>query len=166
MRNLLDRRNGLRNAWLFSRLGYLYLQQGAKDEAIASYERAAQLNPSDSESLNDLATAYLQTGKIGDAERVFKWSLSTDDKSALAYNGLGLVYIQKQDLGEARGYLEKAVQLDPDLLEAQLNLGRIYKIMGANSQARACFEAFLAKASPAEYGPVISKVKAELATMP
>jgi hypothetical protein len=46
-----------------------------------------------------------------------------------------------------------------------LNLGRIYKLAGANAQARACFEAFLAKASPAEYGPVIAKVKAELAGM-
>lgn len=128
-------------------------------------KKATQLNPSDSESLNDLATAYLQTGKIGDAERVFKWSLSIDDKTPLAYNGLGLVSIQKRDMGEARGYFEKAVQIDPDLLEAQLNLGRIYKIMGANTRARACFEAFLAKASPAEYGPVIPKVRAELAAM-
>jgi hypothetical protein len=50
-------------------------------------------------------------------------------------------------------------------LEAQLNLGRIYRNMGANTRARACFEAFLAKASPAEYGPVIAQVKAELREM-
>jgi arylsulfatase A-like enzyme/Flp pilus assembly protein TadD len=158
-------RNGLRNAWLFSRLGYLYLRQGNRDEAIAAYERAAQLNPSDGESLNDLAMAYLETGKLEDAERAFKWSLATDEKYALGYNGLGLVSIQKQDLASARSYFEKAVKLDPDLLEAQLNLGRIYKIMGANTQARVCFEAFLAKASPAEYGLLIAKLKAELAGM-
>jgi tetratricopeptide (TPR) repeat protein len=157
--------NGLRNAWLFSRLGHLYLGQGNRDEAIAAYERAAQLNASDSESLSDLAMAYLETGRLADAERVFKWSVTADDKFALAYNGLGLVSVQKQDLPAARGYFEKAVQLDPDLLEAQLNLGRIYKMSGATAQARACFEAFLAKASPAEYGPVIAKVKAELAAM-
>jgi Tfp pilus assembly protein PilF len=104
--------------------------------------------------------AYLDTGKLADAERVFKWSMATDDKYALAYNGLGLISIKKQDQKTARGYFEKAVQLDPDLLEAQLNLGRIYKIMGANAQARACFEAFLAKASPAEYGPIIASLKA------
>jgi choline-sulfatase len=157
--------NGLRNAWLFSRLGYLYLRQGNKDEAIAAYETAAQLNPADSESLNDLAMAYLETGKLAEAERVFKWSLAADDKYALAYNGMGLVAIQKHDLTAARGYFEKAVQLDPDLLEAQLNLGRIYKIMGLNALARASFEAFLAKASPAEYGPIISQLKEELAGM-
>jgi choline-sulfatase len=157
--------NGLRNAWLYSRLGYLYLQQGNKDEAIAAYESAAQLNPTDSESLNDLAMAYLETGKLADAERVFKWSLAADDKYALAYNGVGLVSIQKHELAAARGYFEKAVQLDPDLLEAQLNLGRIYKIMGMNDRARASFEAFLAKASPAEYGEIIAKLKEELAAM-
>jgi choline-sulfatase len=157
--------NGLRNAWLFSRVGYLYLQQGNKDEAIAAYETAAQLNPTDSESLNDLGMAYLETGKLADAERVFKWSLAADDKYALAYNGEGLIAIQKHNLAAARGYFEKAVQLDPDLLEARLNLGRIYKIMGLNALARASFEAFLAKASPAQYGPIISQLKEELAGM-
>ena len=158
-------RQGLRNAWLFSRLGYLYLKQGNKDEAIVAYERAAQLNPSDSESLSDLGMAYLETGKPQDAERIFKWCIATDDKFALAYNGLGLVAIDRQDMNSARTYFEKAVQLDPDLLEATLNLGRIYKIQGDKTRARACFERFLAKAPAAEYGPLIAKIKEELAGM-
>jgi Tfp pilus assembly protein PilF len=156
---------GIRTGWLYSRLGFLYLRQGNKPEAIASYEQAAQLNPSDCESLNDLAMAYLETGKLADAERVFKWCLAAGEEYSPAYNGLGLVSIQKQDLTAARGYFEKAVQLDPDLLEAQLNLGRIYKIIGANTRARECFEAFLARAPHAEYGPIIARVKEELAAM-
>jgi arylsulfatase A-like enzyme/Flp pilus assembly protein TadD len=156
---------GLRNAWLFSRLGYLFVRQGNKSEAILAFETAAQLNPTDIESLNDLGTAYLEMGRTGDAERVLQWSIAADVANPLAYNGMGLVSIQKQDMGAARSYLEKAVQLDPDILEAQLNLGRIYKITGATARARACFETFLAKASPTEYGPVIAKVKAELAGM-
>jgi choline-sulfatase len=157
---------GLRNGWLFSRLGFLYLQQGNKDEAIAEYEKAAQVNPSDVESLTDLGMAYFESGRLADAERVFQWSLATDDKFAPAYNGLGMISIQKQDFGAARDRFEKAVQFDPDLLEAQLNLGRVSKIMGFNAQARKCFEAFLAKAPQAEYGPIIAKLKEELAGMP
>jgi len=158
-------RSGLTNAWLFSRLAYLSLQRGNKTEAIGFFERAAQLNPSDNESLNDLGMAYLETGKLADAERAFKWSVAADEKYSLAYNGLGLVSIEKHDLSAARGYFEKAVQLDAELLEAQLNLGRIYKIEGATAKARSCFEAFLAKASPREYGPLIPKIRAELAEM-
>jgi choline-sulfatase len=157
--------NGIRTAWLYSRIAHLYLQQGNRNEAIAFYEKAAQLNPSDAESLSDLGMAYLETGRVADAERSFQWALKAGEEYAMAYNGLGLVAVQKQDASAARGYFEKAVQLDPDLLEAQLNLGRIYKMIGANTRARACFETFLAKASPAEYGQIIPKIKEEVAAM-
>jgi arylsulfatase A-like enzyme/Flp pilus assembly protein TadD len=158
-------RNGLQNSWLYSRIGRLYLQQGDKREAISALEKAVRLDPSDVDSLNDLAMAYLETHRIQDSERTFKWILATNDRYALAYNGLGLIAIQKRDMDAARGYFEKAAQLDPDLLEAQLNLGRIYKNMGANARARACWETFLIKASPAEYGRIIPELKAELAAM-
>jgi arylsulfatase A-like enzyme/Tfp pilus assembly protein PilF len=158
-------RNGVRTGWIYSRLGHLYLEEGNRDEAIAAYERAAQLNPSDSESLNDLGMAYLETGQVQEAQRVFKWSLATGDPTALTYNGLGLVATRKQDLTAARGHFEKAVALDPDLLEAQLNLGRIYKMIGANARARACFQAFLAKATRKEYGALIPKIQEELRTL-
>jgi arylsulfatase A-like enzyme/Tfp pilus assembly protein PilF len=158
-------RNGLANAWLYSRLAYLYVRQGDPNQAISLYEKAAQLNPSDSDSLNDLGMTYLDGGKIAEAERSFQWSLAAGDESGMAYNGLGLVAVQKKDMAAARGWFEKAVRRDPDLLEARLNLGRAYKILGDNAKARASFEAFLAKASPAEYGPIIARLKAELAEM-
>ncbi len=158
-------RNGVRTAWLYSRLGSLLLRQGKKNEAIASFEKASQLNPADSESLNDLALAYLESGRLGDAERVYKWSLATSEDFAPSHNGLGLVSIEKQDLPGARVHFEKAVQLDPSFLEAQLNLGRTYKLLGDQPRARACFEAFLAKASRAEYGHIIPRIEAELAQM-
>ena len=118
--------------------------------------------PADTASQTNLAVAYLEKGRVPDAERVFKWVLTTDPQSAAAYNGLGLIAIQKSDTAAARGYFEKAVQLDPDLIEAQLNLGLIYRMAGEGAKARTCFEAFLAKASPAQYGDMIPKVREAL----
>ncbi len=158
-------RSGVKTAWLYSRLGSLLLRQGKKDEAIASFEKASQLNPADSESLNDLGLAYLESGRLADAERVYKWSLATGADFAPSHNGLGLVSIEKQDLPGARVHFEKAAQLDPNFLEAQLNLGRTYKLLGDQPRARACFEAFLAKASRAEYGHIIPQIQAELGQM-
>ncbi len=158
-------RHGIGEAWLFSRLGNLYIRQGNHQKAIAAFENAARRNPSDCESLSDLGMAYLDTGRPADAERVYKWCLATGDAFAPAYNGLGLAAVERRDMTAARGYFEKAVQADPDLLEAQLNLGRSYKMIGANTRARECFEAFLAKATPAEYGTIIPKIKAELAEL-
>jgi hypothetical protein len=51
------------------------------------------------------------------------------------------------------------------VVEAQLNLGLIYKMAGDRARARSCFEAFLAKASPPEYRQVIRQVREELTTL-
>jgi choline-sulfatase len=156
---------GIRSAWLYARLAFLYIREGRADEGIALYERAVPLNPADSETLGDLATAYLERGRVADAERVCKWIQATGQEYAPADNLMGLICIRRQDLGAAQVHFEKAVQHDPNLLEAQLNLGRIYQMLGANTRARACYEAFLAKASPVKYRTVIPKIKEELAAM-
>jgi tetratricopeptide (TPR) repeat protein len=141
------------------------VRSGKKREAIPEYDRALQFNPADLGTQANLATAYLETGRLADAERVYKAIIAIDETYAAAYNGLGVLAIQRQDGTAARGYFEKTVQLDPDLVEAQLNLGLLYKMAGDRARARTCFETFLAKASPKEYGQVIPKVREELVTL-
>src|SRR5439155_4253049 len=116
-------RKGIRSAWLFSRLGQLCLRQGKKNDAIPFFEAAAQLNPSDYESLQNLAVAYRETGRIADAEGILNSIVKSGEPSAPVYNELGMVWFQKGDLATARGYFEKAAQLDAAY---QLNLGRLY----------------------------------------
>ncbi|MDQ2777638.1 MAG: tetratricopeptide repeat protein [Acidobacteriota bacterium] len=157
--------HGVWSGRLLSRMGDLYVRDGKKEEAIAAYEKAAQYNPSDVESQTNLGTAYLEEGKIADAERCFRWAL-TIEEYAPACNGLGLVAIQRQQSASARAYFERAVALDPNLVEARLNLGLIYKMAGDIPRAKACFEAFLARASHAQYGKIIPQVKQELEAMP
>ena len=154
----------VRNGRLLSRIGDLCLRKGDKDQAISAYEKAAQYNPADYESQVNLATAYLEKGKAADAERVFRWVLTTEDY-APAHNGLGLIAIQRRDATAARVEFERAVALDPDLVEAQLNLGLIYKMAGDLPRAKLCFEAFLAKASRAQYARIIPQVREEVAAM-
>jgi arylsulfatase A-like enzyme/Tfp pilus assembly protein PilF len=157
-------KQGLPNGRLLSRLGDLLVRSGKRDQAIGAYEKAAQFNPADVVSEVNLATAYLELGKLADAERCYRWALANEE-SAAAYNGLGLIAIQRQDTATARTHFERAVALDPDLVEAQLNLGLIYKMAGDIPRARACFEAFLARASRVKYGQVIPQVKEELQTL-
>ncbi|HWR52684.1 MAG TPA: sulfatase-like hydrolase/transferase [Bryobacteraceae bacterium] len=158
-------RKGVENGRLHSRIADLQLRAGNKDAAIIEYERASKFDPLDADAHTNLATAYLEKGRVADAERVFKWVLAAGQEHAAAYNGLGLVAIQRQDPATARGYFEKAVQLDPDLVEAQLNLGLIYRMSGDVPRARQCFETFLKKASPTQYGSILPKVREELAAM-
>ncbi|HWB98960.1 MAG TPA: sulfatase-like hydrolase/transferase [Bryobacteraceae bacterium] len=155
---------GLRNYRLLSRMGDLYLREGKKDQAIEAYEQSARMNPADVESQTNLATAYLEKGRVADAERLFQSVLAIEDYAA-AHNGLGLIAIGKRDPASARIHFERAVAMDPELLEAQLNLGLIYKMQGDLPRARTCFQAFLAKASRARYGQIIPQVENELAAM-
>jgi arylsulfatase A-like enzyme/Tfp pilus assembly protein PilF len=157
-------RQGISNGRLMARMGDLSLRAGKRDQAIAAYEKAAQFNPTDTGSQVNLATAYLESGKLADAERCYRWVLTIEENAA-AYNGLGLVAIQRQDGPSARGNFERAVALDPDLVEAQLNLGLIYRDSGDIPRAKACFQAFIAKAPRAQYGQLIPKVRAEVASM-
>ena len=156
---------GIDSGRLHSRLADLLLRRGQKDAAILEYEKAAQINPADLDSQNNLATAYLEKGRVADAERVFKWILANDPDYPAAQNGMGLVSIQKQDPTGARGYFEKAARLDPDLVEVHMNLGLLYEMAGEKQRARSSFETFLAKASPAQYGDIIPRVRQELATL-
>jgi tetratricopeptide (TPR) repeat protein len=156
---------GIESARLHSRIADLLLRRGDKDVAITEYESAARINPADLDSQNNLATGYLEKGRVAEAERVFHWILANDSNYAAALNGLGLIAIQKQDPNAARSYFERSVQLNPDLVEAHMNLGILYQMAGDRARARSSFEAFLAKASPAQYGHIIPRVKQELAAM-
>jgi arylsulfatase A-like enzyme/Tfp pilus assembly protein PilF len=154
-------RKGVHTAWLYSRLGSLYLRQGRKKEAITLFETAMQLNPSDYESLQNLAVAYREAGRMEDAEHALNAILKSGEEYAPAYNELGMAAFQKGDVAAAQGYFEKAARLDPTY---QLNLGRFYKMAGDNARARAAFEAFLAaRAGSSEYRGMIPQVRKELA---
>ena len=156
-------KSGIRAAWLFSRMGNLCLRQGKKNDAVPLFEAAAQINPYDYESLQNLAVAYRETGKTADAEAVLRAILESGESFAPAYNEMGMVAYQKGDTAAAQGYFEKAAQLDAAY---QLNLARLYKMAGDKARARAAFEAFLAaKSGSAEYRHVVPQVREELAAV-
>jgi Flp pilus assembly protein TadD len=141
----------------------MYLRRGNKQEAVTFLEGAARVNPSDHESLQNLAVAYRETGRAADAERVLKSILAADPGYGPAYNELGMIAFQNRDLAAARTYFEKAAQLDPAY---QLNLGRLYKMQGDTARARAAFEPFLAgPAERPEYRQLIPQIRKELAAL-
>jgi len=154
---------GVHTAWLYARLGNLYLRQGNKADAITLFETATQMNPSDYESLQNLAVAYREAGRLSDCERILNGILKSGEEYPPAYNELGMTAFQKGDVATAQSYFETAARLDPTY---QLNLGRFYKLAGDNARARAAFEAFLAaRSSNDEYQKIIPEVRKELAAV-
>ena len=84
---------GIRAAWLYSRLGQMYLRQGNREEAIPNFESAAQMNPYDYDSLQNLAVAYRETGRVADAEAVLQTdpAIGRGIRAGLQRDGHGLL---------------------------------------------------------------------------
>jgi len=54
------------------------LRQGDLAGAVATFERAVRLDPSDKDSLNRLGVAYVRSGRRDDARRAWEGALAID----------------------------------------------------------------------------------------
>jgi tetratricopeptide (TPR) repeat protein len=99
---------------------------------------------------------YYQLGDPVRARLEFKNAVQIDPTFARGYYYLGLVELQAKRHQKAFGYFSKAVQLDQHLLNAQLELGKMY--MGAKAVDRALEKAELVlAAAPETVGAVCLK---------
>ena len=73
----------------------------------------------------DRGMSLYEQGDYVKAALEFKNALQVDQKFAKAYQMLGLTYLKQNDFRHAYGMLHKAVELNADLLDAQVNLGKL-----------------------------------------
>jgi len=95
-----------------------FLQQGRLDEAIADYQKAAQIEPASSQIQNNLGAALLQSGAITDAVSRFEAALKDDPGDAEAQVNLGQALLKTGHLGAAVQHWREALQLQPQNVSA------------------------------------------------
>ncbi len=156
--------HGVTGPMILSRLGNLYLGKGDAKQAIAYYEPAVKMDPTDVGAIDGLASAYSANGQLAEAAAEFQRVLAIESYIP-AYNGLGLVAVKQHDLIAARKNFERAIQIDPRDAESQLNLGVLCMQTGDVPCGRTAFHAFLANASPAQYRDMIPRVQYALRTV-
>jgi tetratricopeptide (TPR) repeat protein len=108
---------------LYVNLGVVHYQLGRLDDAIASYQAALELAPSDADVHSNLGAAYVQK------------ALEATQKQ------------RGQDVitgfwEQARGAYQTAVDLNPTLAQAHFGLGVIHMQLAEKEAAIAAFEAF------------------------
>jgi tetratricopeptide (TPR) repeat protein len=156
--------HGVTGSMILSRLGQLYLSKGDAKQAIAYYEPAVKMDPTDVGTINGLASAYSANGQLAEATTEFQRALAIEPYIP-AYNGLGLVAVKQQDFVTARKNFERAIQIDPKDAQSQLNLGVLCMQTGDAPCGRTAFHAFLANASPVQYRDMIPRVQYALKTV-
>jgi Tfp pilus assembly protein PilF len=158
-------KNGIEADEIVASLTELFISRHDLPRAIDLMERAGKLDPSNIQTMENLAIAYLQTGRGGDAERVLQSILARDPRNGTAHNLYGNLEIGRGRESEARRQFEQAIECDPGLAEPYLNLGLIAQNSGDVNKAIAYYRIFLNKADPNKYGDFIPKVKAALASL-
>lgn len=115
---------GEKNAQVYFYDGSAQAALGNIPAAIADFENASNLEPTNVGVLGELTQLYLKTNRPTDAERIANRSVTFNKTDPRAYVNLGLVYATEKKFDEARKQFETAYSLDnkdvtPLLQEAQ-----------------------------------------------
>lgn len=120
----------------------LYNVRAAIYQNIREYKNAEkdlikllELDPDNSEFLNELGFVYLRQGKYNLSMQVLRKSIELNQHNAYAYNNLGKVYSHIQDYPNSIIAFEKAISLKGDIPEAYAFIARAYYGMKQYSKA-------------------------------
>ena len=118
--------------------GNQFLREGRLEEAIASYQKAIELNPQFAWSYQNLGDALEKVGRRDEAIAVFRRSVANCPESPWPFYKLGVILGQQGKFQEGVGYLRRAIELKNDVPEFYLGLGTGLVKLGQWSQAVDC----------------------------
>lgn len=140
--------------------GVLYQSKGQNAQAIAEYEKAIAMNPSNVKAHYNLGILYKWRGDYEKAAREYQETIRLDPHFAKAYYNLGIILKGKGELDGAISKFKQAIQIDPRYSDAYLGLGLIYSQNKKDvPQAIAYYKKYLAL-NPA--GPTANKIRSWL----
>jgi tetratricopeptide (TPR) repeat protein len=121
-------------------LGGVYDQLKRPKDAVASYKRAADMDPEDARTLGALAQALLNDNQLDEALKVYKQITSTDPEDAATLVHISEILRRQGKYDEALNTVKKALKKDPDSLEAGYNEGLLLDVLGRYEESAQVYE--------------------------
>jgi tetratricopeptide (TPR) repeat protein len=121
-------------------LGAAYDQLKRPKDAIAAYQRAADLDPSDVHAIDALGQALLSDNQLDEALKQFKMLADADPEDADALVHIGEIQRRQGKFEDALATVRKARKLKPESLEAGFNEGMILDVLGRFDEATQTYE--------------------------
>ncbi|QVY67076.1 tetratricopeptide repeat protein [Polaribacter sp. Q13] len=112
-----------KQAEIIKNIGYIYVNQGKPELAVAALEEARKANPKDLNLLLNQAQMYIQLEKMDKFGELMKEAVKMDPTNPTLFFNLGVVSAQEKHIEEAIGFYKKAIELNPEYGDAYLNLG-------------------------------------------
>jgi tetratricopeptide (TPR) repeat protein len=104
-------------------------------DAIAEYEAAIKLAPTQPGLHEELGSEYRNANKIPEAEQAFRRELELDPNNVLAKYKLGAIALEQSDGATGKELIEAALREKPGLIHADYNLGRAEMLLGEDAAA-------------------------------
>jgi tetratricopeptide (TPR) repeat protein len=117
--------------------GVALAQQRSYPEAIAKFEHAGHLDPTNDMAFYNLAMTNFDLQAYGAAAAAMRQAISVNATSAMYQDKLATILLQLDppNLVAAKAALEKCVQLDPTLFRAQFRLAQVLEQMDDDQHA-------------------------------
>ena len=129
------------DSWLVHRvLAQANAEADRHVEAIAEYEAAIKLAPTQPGLHEELGTEYRSVNKIPEAEEAFREELTLDPHNVLATYKLGAIEVEKGDGAKGKELIEAAQKEKSDLVHLDYNLGRAEMLLKNEAAAAGHFE--------------------------
>jgi tetratricopeptide (TPR) repeat protein len=109
-------------------------------DAIAEYEVAIKLAPTQPGLHEELGSEYRAVNKIAEAESAFQDELKIDPHNVLARYKLGAIEVEKGDGAKGKELIEAAQSEKSNLVHIDYNLGRAEMLLGNYAAAAGHFE--------------------------
>jgi len=111
--------------------GFVYRQvagviEGAGDWAVASYEKALELEPNNPYVLTELGRVYIVKEEVELAREKFRAATEAKSDYAPARFEIALTYVEEDKIFEAIAEMESAKQISPNDIGVALQLGLLY----------------------------------------
>ncbi|MBB3393135.1 tetratricopeptide (TPR) repeat protein [Rhizobium sp. BK275] len=120
---------------LAARAGYKANYESDINGALADLNRAIELAPGGSSTLNSLGLLQSSRDANGEAEKAFKKAIELDPQDPLLHANLAIFYLDQARMKEAKREIDTAIALDPSFDLALLARGRYYLQIGERDKA-------------------------------
>ncbi len=120
----------------------IYARKGDWEQAIADTETLAEKYPDNQQLLLFLANLKIVVSDFQGARDILEGLLGSQDDSMTLYT-LSKACLGAKDFDCAKTSLREVIEINPKFTPAYLDLGKIYGLLGQNSQAQAVFEQLL-----------------------
>lgn len=116
-------------------LGQMAAEAERHEDAIAQYEAAIKLAPTQPGLHEELAGEYHASARIPEAEAAYHQELEIDPHNVVARYKLGVLLVGIHEAAKGKSLIEEALLEKPGLADADYNLGRAEMMLGNDAVA-------------------------------